>query len=257
MSSFPNKIWGSYGDEKATSSTKGPPLGTGMELPDGSKFRYARAGGTALVAGNLIMGVTEVDSDRVKELAVATAAAVGDTSITLTNGGTAMTTNLLTDGYIFTNDEQGQGIKYRIKACGSAAASASVTFELEDGDPVQTALLAGSSVCGLRQNAYDLVVIYKGGTIGASKVGVAPIAVTADSYFWLQTRGECAVLTAATVMSVGAGMVGSVETDGAVKAWLTSGSAAADTEEAIHIIGYSMAPAATAGDYGLVFLTLE
>ena len=56
MGSFPNIIFGAYGDEKATSSTKvhGHELGQLMVLPDGRKYRYAKSGGTALAVGTIL-----------------------------------------------------------------------------------------------------------------------------------------------------------------------------------------------------------
>ena len=53
--SYPNVIYGDYGDEKVAQSTKigNLPLGQLMVLPDGRKFRHAQASATALVAGDL------------------------------------------------------------------------------------------------------------------------------------------------------------------------------------------------------------
>ena len=53
---IPSIIYGDYGDEKVTSSTKigNLPLGQLMRLPDGRKYRHARSGGTALAVGQVL-----------------------------------------------------------------------------------------------------------------------------------------------------------------------------------------------------------
>lgn len=261
--SFPNKIWGSFGDEKVAQSTKigGLPLGTGMELPDGRLFRHAKAGGTALVAGQLQMTMAEVDSGRVKELAVATSAAVGATSITLTMAGSVTSENDYEDGYLFINDQvasgQGEGEMYKIKSCASAAISSSCEFTLEDGDTVHTALVAGSSVAGLRCNEFQNVVIHKAGTVVGQPVGVAPVAASANFYFWCQRRGSVCALTADTVGSVGKGAVACLETNGAFKSYVIASGTTSGKEFDLNILGYWMSPAATASDYSLIYLTLE
>jgi len=231
-----------------------------MELPDGRVFAHAKAGGTSLVAGQLQMTMAEIDTGRRYEMAVAADAAIGATSVTLTNSGTALTADDYADGYLFINDEagagQGEGYAYKIKSSASAAAASSAVFTLADGDTISQALVAGSSVAGLRCNEFKDVVIYKAGTIVGQPVGVAPIDVTLNYYFWLQRRGAVAALTAATIGAVGAGAVACPATNGAFKAVVTAATTA-DVPAEIDVLGYWMAPAATAGDYSLIYLELE
>lgn len=252
--SFTNRIYGSYGDEKATSPTKYLPLGTPMELSDGRMFRYARAGGTTLVAGEVTMGMTEVDSGRVKELTIGSAA-VGATSVTVTMSGTALSLDDYADGYLYINDDDGEGNIYKVKASASAAASSTAVFTLADGDAIVVALKTGTSVVGLRQNEFQDLVIQKAGTIGGQPLGIPPVEVTNAYYFWVQRRGAVSAKTAATVLVVGTEVVGCPETNGAVK--LFNHGSAATTVVDIDRIGYTLAPCATAGDYSLIYLTLE
>ena len=79
-------IWGDYGDEKVTGTTKLHPFGTRMVLPDSRVFYYGQTDG-AQTAGAICqsaVGVANHDMD----LATNTAS-VGDKSVTVTVGGTA------------------------------------------------------------------------------------------------------------------------------------------------------------------------
>ena len=260
---FPSRIWGSYGDEKASQSTRigSLPLGTRMELPDGRVFAHAKAGGTSLVAGQLQMTMAEIDTSRRYEMAVAADAAIGATSVTLTTGGSALVADDYADGYLYINDEaaaEGEGRVFKIKSSASAAAASSAVFTLADGDTIDQALVAGSSVAGLRCNEFQNVVIYKAGTIVGQPAGVAPVDVTASYYCWLQRRGAVGALTAATAGAVGAGAVACLETNGAFKAYVIASGTTAGKERDVSILGYWMASAAgTAGDYSLIYLQLE
>src|SRR3990167_8352141 len=103
--SFPNVVYGDYGDEKLAQSVKigGLPLGQLMILPDGSKFRQARApSGTATVAGSLYqVAARNSDTMLYKSLVPAATYAVGATSVAFTTGGTtSITTDQYADGWL-------------------------------------------------------------------------------------------------------------------------------------------------------------
>ncbi len=219
MSNFPHKIWGDFGDEKVTSASKigSLPLGTRMELPDGRVFAHAKSSATAQIAGTLVKQKETTDAQTKFELAVAANAAVGATSVTLTIGGTAVTVDQYTDGYIFVNDDAGEGEIYKIKSSASAAISASCVFTLADGDTVTTAIASGTSVAGLCYNEFDGVEVWKSGTLTSMPVGVAPIAATASHYFWVQRRGPVNVLCANTIGATGAQVVPGSEEAEALK----------------------------------------
>src|SRR3990167_11513554 len=103
--SFPNIIYGDYGDEKRAQSTRigGNQLGALMILPDHSEFHHSRApSGTALTAGYLYQG-PDVPSDTmlVKSIVPNGTIAIGATSVAGTTGGTsAITTDQYRDGWL-------------------------------------------------------------------------------------------------------------------------------------------------------------
>lgn len=251
--SFPNIVYGSYGDQRTAQSTKigSLPLGTVLELPDGSKFRHAQNGGTTLAVGLLVQ--TELaEASHDIDLVVSAAATVGATSISATMAGTVCTLNQYADGYILVNDQQGQGYVYRCKGNTAAASVTAARFDLADGDSVQVALLAATSEIGLRVNPYKGVTKWEAGTVEGQVLGLPPVAVTASQYFWCQTRGPAMALADST-LAIGAMVVSSTTVDGGVTIW--AGSAAATTY-LVRPIGDCLAVAAST-DYALIDLKLE
>jgi len=158
-----------------------------------------------MIAGNLYQqdtGIQGSDTDYIKDLAVAANVAVDATSIGITCGGTtAITTDQFQDGYVFVNDVTGEGNTYKVKSCSSAATGATCTLTLEPKDKVKVALAAGTSQVGIRENEYWNLTITTADTVGVGTLaGVAPVAVTAAYYCWVQTKGAAAVLTDGTVI---------------------------------------------------------
>ena len=107
-------IWGDYGDEKLTSTTEdlGLILGTRMVLPDGRVYRYAFTNGAAPAGQGVQSSAALANHD--SDLAVASAAAVGAKSVSVTLGGTAAAKDLYANGYLFVNDVNGEGHVYKI-----------------------------------------------------------------------------------------------------------------------------------------------
>ena len=223
--SFPNVIYGDYGDEKVTSSTKigSLPLGQVMKLPNGVECVHAKASGSALVAGMLyqqntladVAGSADVGMQR--NMAVAAGAAAGVSQVTVTLGGTAaLSKDLLEDGYLFINDAIGEGHVHTIKGHDEAAAGSSCTVTLYDNDAIKVALIAGSSQVGLRQNEYHDVTLTTANTVQTGPIaGFAQVAVAANYYCWLVRRGRTAAMAQGTLV-VGQQVIASQTTAGAV-----------------------------------------
>ena len=210
--SFPETIVLHPGAEKVERSTQGStPLGTRMVIGERS-FRWTHNASLALSVNRLCQESVVV-SGHGDGLAVATTAAVGARTVTLTNATTAITANQYAGGYLWVDNE---GRAYKIKSHpAESTGSGSIVITLEDDDTLRVALTAGTSTCGLRRNQYEDVVVNPTTPTGVP-VGVTPLAVTADYYFWLQTWGPCPVLTNGTVIvgymvSPGATTAGSVD----------------------------------------------
>jgi hypothetical protein len=246
--SFDTTIWGYFGAEKKTGTTKLHTLGTRMVLPDGRAYRYGKAA-EAIGAGMLGMmqgGVAHHDMD----LTVAVAAAVGATSITVDLEATAATKDQYADGYIYINDANGEGHIYRIKSNPAADASATLEVTLADNDTVVEALVVDTSLAGLVANPYGAVDLFDASDVDGPPLGVAAAEFSGSTiYGWFQTWGLAAVLAEAGVAIpvIGQTVAQGAAVDGAVEL-----SAGAVTPR----VGIAASIAPVAGDYGLVFLTI-
>lgn len=200
--SFPNIIYGRYGDEKVAQSTKiAQELGVIMVLPDGREFVHARAN-TAAALGIGAPIVQKAVAGTSVNIAVATDAAIGATTVVLTMPATTLCTivDQYAGGFLTVNDATGEGYQYKIKESGTAAAASTCTFVLEPTDPIKVALANGTSEVTIRENPYFHVLDRAAGTASVGMpAGVPPVAVSAGYYCWLQRRGEATLLSAGTV----------------------------------------------------------
>lgn len=256
---FSNKIYGDYGDEKVSDTAKinGLPLGIRMVLPDGREFVHGRASATALVAGSSYQqAAVPADTAMVKALVV-NAAAIGDTTLSITAGGTtAFTVDQFADGYVAVASSVGTGIGhlYKVKTNNSAATGAAATFTLYPNDKIKVALNA-SSLVGVRANEYDGVLLTTANTVATGiPAGIAPVAVAASSYCWLQRKGAAAWASAGTVLIAGLPVLASTAVAGqcTVAFATTAGYLAARN---IDIWGHCETIALDTG-YAVVFLEL-
>lgn len=190
------------------STTQQHSLGEKAYSPDGRVFRYAQAGGSALVAGNLLQSSASVANHKTM---TPSAAAVGDTTVTFTLGATAAAANLYANGLLIVDTTPGNGISYLIKGHPAASSGASLTVTL--ADPIFVALTTSSRVT-LVANAYQNVIQMP--TSATSTVaGVALTALASASFGWIQTGGNSSVLVQSTP-AIGAAVMPSTTTAGAV-----------------------------------------
>jgi len=168
------------------SSTQKAVLGTRLEFNDGRVFRYAKNGATALVAGKLVkVGAIA----HVTNVAVATAATTVINPHLVTVGTTSACTSA-EEGYLQVNDAAGEGRQYKIRLTAASIATATET-DVTMYDPINYDLTTSSEVT-LLYNQYEQCEV---ATLGTDIIlGVSPIPVTAEYYFWLQTWGITNVL---------------------------------------------------------------
>ncbi|KKM19022.1 hypothetical protein LCGC14_1659840 [marine sediment metagenome] len=262
--SYPNVIFGSYGDEKkvAASAFNGAPLGTPLQTPDGSLYRMIQASATALVAGKLYQGEAQIADTMFEDILVTGSAAVGATAITITTGGSAsVTKDQFKDGILFTASSANGGVgeKYRIRVNNSAAnASTQCQITLYQTDPLVSAISGGTTKVGLRQNPYKNVLLTTADTVRVGPLaGIPPTAIPANSFGWIQRRGEATAFMGATLTVVGLPVTCGTVAAGEVSVWFAAASAnnlSWATEEAI---GYCLNSAGTAANFSLIYLTLE
>lgn len=221
------------------SATRKERVGCLRVLEDGRKFRYAKNGALALVAGAPTEAAAAVAFH--VNLAVAAAAAVGSLSVTVTLGGTAATENQYKDGYLQINDADGEGHQYRI-AGHPAQATTTGDLVVSLKDPIKVALTT-SSKASLIYNMFSGVVVSTGTAVAPT--GIPPVAVTAAYYFWSQTGGiACAAVTNAVALGQK----------------LTNAASALLDVAAAHgppIVGFTYGTAGVTGNFKPIFLTLD
>jgi hypothetical protein len=206
---FPTVVQGSPGYDKTATTTQKHRLGTKMTFSDGRVFYYSYAA-EAITAGKLTMG-SQTASDHIKDLAVAEAVAIGANQIKLTNGGSTAITGSgkytgnfgtrgdYVDGYVFINDVTGEGQIFQIADHSDAATGETLTIDLYDNDSVQTALTT-SSQAGIHKPVGHSVEVWDADDIDGPVLGVPTHNIASGEYFWNQTAGPAAVLTAGTVI---------------------------------------------------------
>lgn len=203
---------------------------------DGSKYVFAKAGASALVAGSLLQAPAEDTGD---QGIAAVAAAVGDTSIT--TGSMTVTKNQYAGGYVIVTVTPGLATKYRI-ASHEAYTAAAATFKLEE--PLQVALTASSRL-DFVPNPFNGVVAAPT-TLTSGVVGVAVNDITAAQYGWIQVAGLCPVTNdAAGALTVGVALMPSTSVAGSVRL-ATAGNT---------IVGRAMTGIAS-GEVGMAYINL-
>ena len=238
MSNKPLKTQGFAQGLYQQSSVQLHDLDTVRYLSDGRAFAYAQAGAVALAAGKMTMGSTP-DSDANDET-LAASAAVGDLVLSVTFGS-AITADFYKDGWIWPNDDAGEGSLYRVKS--HAAGTTAVQMYLKD--PVRVAMTAGATTISAIANRQAGILLGTYNTITAHPAGVPPIAVTEGYYFWNQVKGPAVCLANGT--NVIGNQVGMIGADGALTPL--------GTNDVIGALGFCMS-VNTATEYGLFNLAI-
>jgi len=178
-------------DIYTASTTQLLPLGSKVELADGRRFVYGKAGASDLAYGKLAM--TRATNANHQDEVVAASAAVGDTSISVTFGE-AVAANLFAGGYLHVNDDTGEGQLYTIVS--HPAGTAGVIVQL--GEKIRVAVTAGSgTVSAIKHPCQDLII--SAATAGPP-VGVPMVTIPASNYGWFQSKGVASVLVAGTLV---------------------------------------------------------
>lgn len=197
-------------DFRDISSTKQLRLGQKAETVDGRVYRYALNGAVALAPGKICVAAAHV-ANHVNQ-AVSEAAAVGADRVKVTLGATSATADQYADGYLTINDAAGEGINYLVQGHPAIGSAGSGYISLDDNIKVA---LTTSSEYSLIANPWSAVIVAPN-AIAHRAVGVPNVAVTAAYYGWLQTKGDCAVLSDG-VITKGAGAILSDAVAGAVE----------------------------------------
>lgn len=178
-----------------SSATQQHPLGTRGYTEDGRAFRYAKAGASDLVAGQLVQAPAVIAG----HLALTVATSVGSTGIgSLAIGVTcvsAAAANLYAEGFLQISAGVGQGLNYRINNHALVSTGATGTFNLYPEDALAVAI-GTTSIVALIANKYNGVIQVPVTTPTNVVVGLAPYIIGSTQYGWIQTWGDAACLMA-------------------------------------------------------------
>ena len=246
--SFPDTVYGRPGWEKKLTSDQRHKLGTRMSFADGRAYRYALVAGSEIAAGRLVQAPATDAADDM-DLAWASGGAVGGTTIT-TGTSLTVTKDQYKEGWLYVNDDAGEGCIYPIKSNTAVTSAAGCEFTIDEEDGFSIALTSTSSLFGVVYNIYDGVIVQPT-TITNAAVGVSPTTMTANYYGWLQTWGPCALLDQGATWVVGDQWAASEGTN-AGAAILLDSSGAPDNQS----VGYSMYIVPATTDFGFMYLTI-
>ena len=181
------------------------PIGTRIDTGD-RIFVYASAAATDVASPGALMCPPVLNGATGAKVAIAIAAdaAVGDYTVTLTNGGaSAMAANTYSDGYMIVEDADTMqtatlcGYSYKIKTHPADTAvgnDGDVVFTLFD--PLAGALTAVGTVSIVPNPYANLIMVPASATPGAAVVGVScanVVSSTLVQYFWVQVGGMSSV----------------------------------------------------------------
>ena len=192
---------------------------------DGRRFRWAQAGASDLVVGNMIQAAAEIANHQLCSVA---ATAIGATSIAVTPGATAGAANLYANGVAVIGVTPGLGYAYNISGHAAISSSTAFTLNLAADDPIQIALTTSSKLT-LVANPYKGVIQTPVTTLTGACVGCAVSVIPATGFGWIQTKGPAACLVAGTpgpglAVVVPGTAAGAVVIDGAASATIPVGA---------------------------------
>lgn len=192
----------------AISATAAYALGTKLEARDGRAWRYALAGGVELSPG-LMTQSEAIAAEAINEVQTGYTTNIGDTTITiLLTTSSGILDGQLANGWLLVTDGTGEGHYYRI--ANNVWTTGDTVMQLTLHEPILVATEATTEVTVIK-NLYSKVVVAPT-TLTGICVGVPNLTVTANNYFWAQTKGPCAMVVDTGETLVVGGPVGYPET---------------------------------------------
>jgi hypothetical protein len=242
MSMKPLKRTGFNQSVLAQSSTQKEELGALRILRDGRKFRYAKAGASALAAGKLTVSAA-VGADVMNEVCTAVHA-IGDVVFSETITSATYIENYFAGGYLQVNDGTGEGHQYKILSSTAVTAGTAMILQLDE--PIRVAT-AGTSATEFSIIHSPWQATVESTTLGCP-VGVTPIVVTATYFYWAQTGGPAIALSGNTD-AAGKPLYQSTTTAGAL--------AGLDAASYYPQVAIALGTAGVSGEYKPVMLTMD
>lgn len=186
----------------STTTVPGPRLvGQLIWGQNGKAFRYSLVGGSALVKGNLLQAAAE--DTTYENMAIGTAAAVGDSFLQVTNGTATITDAQFAGGSIgvYTAGTVAIGDEYTITGVTGTLTTGGALNVFTDRN-VRYAYTTSAKV-NMKRSPWSGVIQAPATTQTDMAVGVAVYEIPASAYGWVQTHGICTVLSDGSTFAVG------------------------------------------------------
>ncbi len=191
-------------DIYASDTVQNFPIGTLAFADYGQKmFRYAKVGASALVAGNLLQEAAE--DTQFEDMAVTASPIVlvqnGSQTVNITNGTTTVVPADFVGGSVVVSVTPDLGHEYTILGItGTLTSGGALVVTLDH--PLTTAWTTSTKVT-MKKNPWSGVIQAPATTPTGMAVGVAPWAIPASAYGWVQTHGLAQVLSDGSTFAVG------------------------------------------------------
>jgi hypothetical protein len=233
-------------DPYANSNVQQHNLGARGFAPNGDVYRYTRiiSTGSDLIAGNLQVASAVAGNHGNRALGVL--GSVGDPSIEVAIGGTAVVANEYDGGFVSFNDNSPEGETYEITSHdASSGGSEDITVKIRPD--LQTAATTSSQVELIRL-PWNNPAISQLITERAAGVSIMDWDVSVANFGWLKTHGVASVLTDSSATTIGYLVTISNETNGAVGALGTIAQEMA--------VGQALGTPVN-GEFNAVYLTID
>lgn len=274
---FPSILELEYGMEKLVTTQKSRALGTVARTPDGRIFKWARAGATALAQGVVVQMKAASNGQQLLNLTPATS--IGDWNATAGAPGiqvgsatigvfwtSAHSSGEFTDGYMMVETSPGMGT-YRVVSDPTVTTTGGAsTVRLHPDDTIAQEVLTTVTKLAFIANPYSSVVVTPT-TMTGIVLGVNPVEVPVNNYFWLQSSGVARVrynsLVAALVghqVIAGVGATAGDAVGGPNTTLVTTGALTTLSQIAYGsrpVLGYAIEGIPDDGDFMKVMLTLQ
>lgn len=254
---FPGSILLDQREVVTQTVDKRHPIGTRGYTRDGRVFRYSKNAGANLIIANLIQSAAPISTFGVDcaihggTTAAIVALTTNSSTLSVLTTGQKATAGYYNDGYLWIQSATGAGlgegqmVQVKTQAAKATTGTGSINITLHAGEAFSVAPSTDADKGGLIANPYAELLIAPT-TITSMVVGVSPIAVTADYYFWLQTWGAAVVDVSGSVIL---GM--SVKPSGDTAGFVVADGLSASTKYVSATTFHCGTLAATIGTYSL------
>lgn len=162
-------------------------LGTGLYDARGRQWRYVKNAGTQLEVA-LMAQAAAIVSELSNEVQTGYTCSVGQTTVTvLVTTASGLVNHQLQDGYMVTQDGDGEGYCYPIK--DNRWISGDTVMRVDLWEPIRKNT-AETSEFTFIQSIYRNVIVMPTAVTGIA-VGVPTEPIPANYYGWVQTKGVC------------------------------------------------------------------